>query len=136
MNTFTPTQGTLPLLVSVPHAGTHIPTDLRKAFTDKALEVEDTDWHLEKLYAFATELGASLIVPTYSRYVIDLNRPPDNQPMYPDANNTELCPTRAFTSLPIYRGTPPDESEIERRIRGGETFATAAVAVGCSTKSI
>jgi IS30 family transposase len=29
-----------------------------------------------------------------------------------------------------------DRSEIERRIRGGETFATAAAAVGCSTKSI
>jgi IS30 family transposase len=29
-----------------------------------------------------------------------------------------------------------DRSEIERLIRGGETFATAATAVGCSTKSI
>src|SRR5882724_5960272 len=29
-----------------------------------------------------------------------------------------------------------DRSEIERRIRGGATFETAAAAVGCSTKSI
>src|SRR5260221_8613714 len=29
-----------------------------------------------------------------------------------------------------------DRLEIERRIRGGETFETAAAAVGCSTKSI
>jgi N-formylglutamate deformylase len=114
-NSFQLTQGTLPLLVSVPHAGTAIPDDLQRAFTDKALQVEDTDWHLEKLYAFATDIGASMIVPTYSRYVIDLNRPPDNQPMYPGSNNTELCPTKAFTSLPIYRDAPPDASEIKRR---------------------
>ena len=29
-----------------------------------------------------------------------------------------------------------DRAEIERLIRGGETFETAAAAVGCSTKSI
>jgi N-formylglutamate deformylase len=119
MNSFTPsyalTQGTLPLLVSVPHAGTEIPSDLREVFTDKALRVEDTDWHLEKLYAFATDLGASLIAPRYSRYVIDLNRPPDNQPMYPGSNNTELCPARAFTGEAIYKTAPPDAAEMERR---------------------
>ncbi len=115
MNTFTLAQGTLPLLVSVPHAGTEIPTELHTHFTDKALQVEDTDWHLEKLYAFATDMGASLIAPRYSRYVIDLNRPPDNQPMYPGSNNTELCPTRAFTGESIYKTVPPDTAEIERR---------------------
>ena len=29
-----------------------------------------------------------------------------------------------------------DRAEIERRIWGGETFETAAAAVGCSTRSI
>ncbi len=115
MNIFDLHQGHLPLLVSVPHAGTKIPENLHHAFTDKALQVEDTDWYLEKLYAFSTELGASLIVPTYSRYLIDLNRPPDNKPMYPGLSNTELCPTRAFTSESIYRTSPPDALEIERR---------------------
>lgn len=121
MTTVTPSysliQGTLPLLVSVPHAGTQIPVDLRETFTDKALQVEDTDWHLEKLYAFSTGMGASLIAPLHSRYVIDLNRPPfaDAQPMYPGSNNTELCPTRAFTGESIYRSSPPDSTEIERR---------------------
>ena len=116
MNTFTLTEGHLPLLVSVPHAGTEIPSDLQQSFTDKALQVEDTDWHLEKLYAFATSMGASLIAPRYSRYVIDLNRPPDNVPMYPGSNNTELCPTRAFTGESIYQGAVPDKAEIARRV--------------------
>ena len=97
-------QGTQPLLVSMPHAGTYVPPALAARFTHEARQVPDTDWHLEALYAFARdELGASLIVPRYSRYVIDLNRPPDDAPMYPGASNTELCPTRFFTGDALYR---------------------------------
>ncbi len=82
----------------------------------RALAVEDTDWHLDRLYDFVRDLGASLLVPRYSRYVIDLNRPPDNTPMYPGANNTELCPTRFFTGDALYReGRAPDDAEIARR---------------------
>ena len=109
-------RGSTPLLVSVPHAGTRIPDEVRDRFVDRARDVEDTDWHLDRVYAFARELGAGLIVPTYSRYLIDLNRPPDNAPMYPGANNTELCPTRFFTGDPLYReGRAPDDAEVARR---------------------
>jgi N-formylglutamate deformylase len=113
---FTLHQGSAPLLVSVPHVGTFIPQALRAQFTERALAVEDTDWHLETLYGFARDLGASLIVPRHSRYVIDLNRPPENAPMYAGANNTELCPTRSFAGVPLYRdGHAPDEAEVGRR---------------------
>jgi N-formylglutamate deformylase len=54
--------------------------------------------------------------PRYARYVIDLNRPPDNTPMYPGASNTELCPTRFFTGEPLYQvGAEPSEAEQLRR---------------------
>lgn len=109
-------QGTAPLLVSIPHMGTDIPEALRGTYVPRALEVEDTDWHLDRLYAFARELGASVLQPTLSRYVIDLNRPPDDAPMYPGASNTELCPTRFFTGDPLYRdGTAPSPAERLRR---------------------
>ena len=112
-------QGSVALLVSIPHMGTEIPQDLRPDYVPRALEVEDTDWHLDRLYAFAGELGASVLVPPFSRYVIDLNRPPENAPMYPGANNTELVPTRFFTGDPLYReGRVPDEREVERRRDG------------------
>ena len=116
---FTLHRGRTPLLVSLPHVGTQIPEDIRARLLPQAWDVEDTDWHLESLYAFARdELGASLLVPRWSRYCIDLNRPPENTPMYAGANNTELCPTRAFTGEAIYRaGEAPDEAEIERRLR-------------------
>ena len=114
---FTLHRGTAPLLISLPHVGTEIPPDQQHRYTERALRVEDTDWHLEPLYAFAKDLGASLIVPRYSRYLIDLNRPSENTPMYAGANNTELCPTRFFTGEPLYRdGQTPDEAEIARRL--------------------
>ncbi|MGN6528838.1 MAG: N-formylglutamate deformylase [Burkholderiaceae bacterium] len=110
------TRGTTPLLVSLPHSGELIPDDLRDAYVPRALALEDTDWHLQRLYAFAEGLGASVLRPRVSRYVIDLNRPPDDAPMYPGANNTELCPTRFFTGDPLYReGRAPDAAEIARR---------------------
>ena len=110
-------RGTTPLLISLPHVGTHLPDDLKPRLVERALATEDTDWHLERLYAFARELGAGLIVPVESRIVIDLNRGSDNQPMYPGRNNTELCPTRFFTGDPIYReGCAPEEAEIRARV--------------------
>jgi N-formylglutamate deformylase len=114
---YTLTRGTGPLLVSLPHVGTHIPEALRARFVDRALQVEDTDWFLDRLYAFAADLGASLLVPRCSRFVVDLNRPSDNQPMYAGSNNTELCPTRFFTGDPVYRdGQAPDAAEVQQRV--------------------
>ena len=114
--TFTLAPGTTPLLVSVPHVGTAIPEDVAAALVPRALAREDTDWHLAEVYAFARELGAGLLVPRFSRYVIDLNRPPENAPMYPGANNTELVPTRFFSGVALYRdGRVPDENEVARR---------------------
>jgi N-formylglutamate deformylase len=109
--------GTTPLLVSLPHCGEFVPGELRSRYLPRALAVEDTDWHLHRLYAFATGMGASLLLPRASRYVIDLNRPSDNAPMYPGANNTELCPTRFFTGDPLYLdGAAPSPAEITQRV--------------------
>lgn len=109
-------RGTTPLVLSLPHVGTRIPDPLKLHFTERALQLEDTDWHLERLYDFAKALGASIIVAHMSRYVIDLNRPPDDTPMYPGAANTELCPTRFFNGDALYvAGAAPSAAEIERR---------------------
>jgi N-formylglutamate deformylase len=104
-------------VLSLPHVGTAIPADLAAALVPRALVLEDTDWHLAEVYGFARELGASVLVPRFSRYVIDLNRPPENTPMYAGANNTELVPTRFFTGEALYRDERvPDASEIDRRL--------------------
>jgi N-formylglutamate deformylase len=111
-------RGDTPLVISFPHVGTEIPRSLQALYTERALQVEDTDWFLDRLYAFAGTLGASLLVPRLSRYVIDLNRPPTNQPMYAGQNNTELCPTRHFTGDALYRpGHAPDAAQIQQRVQ-------------------
>lgn len=118
MNVFSLQQGRVPLLISLPHVGTEIPPALRPRLVPRALASEDTDWHLERLYRpLADRLGASLIVPRYSRYVIDLNRPPDDRPLYPGAaGGTGLVPTRFFTSEPLYQdGAEPDAAEVGAR---------------------
>ena len=110
-------QGTRPLLVSMPHVGTHIPDLLKRRMMPIAHTVPDTDWHLEQLYDFAEELGASILVATHSRYVVDLNRPPDNANLYPGQDTTSLCPIDTFAKQPIYRmGEEPDDTEIRHRV--------------------
>ena len=109
--------GTAPLLVSMPHAGTYVPPALAARFTDEARQVPDTDWHLERLYDFADALGASVLVATHSRYVIDLNRPPDGASLYPGQSVTGLCPVDTFDNTPLYRDPAdlPGEAEIAAR---------------------
>jgi N-formylglutamate deformylase len=111
------TAGRTPLLISIPHAGTHLPPELEPRLTERALALPDTDWHVPLLYDFAAALGAGVLVATHSRYVIDLNRPPDNQPLYPGARNTELVPLTLFDEGPIYwHGAGPDSVEVEERL--------------------
>jgi N-formylglutamate deformylase len=114
---FTLKRGSAPLLISIPHAGTRIPVDIASAMTPIAREVDDTDWHLERLYEFAEAMGASILVPANSRYVIDLNRPPDGANLYPGRDTTGLCPVDTFDSEPLYPegGTPTDAQIAARR---------------------
>lgn len=116
MDTFEFTEGSTPLLVSMPHDGTAVPLDLAECMTVHARTTPDTDWHMARLYDFAGDLGASVIRPFYSRYVIDLNRAPDGKSLYPGASNTELCPTRCFDESPIYNDREePGSGEIAAR---------------------
>jgi N-formylglutamate deformylase len=110
------TRGDSPLIVNVPHAGRHVPDAIALRMEPAARSLPDTDWHVDELYRFVPSTGATLMLATHSRYVIDLNRDPSGMALYPGADNTELCPTRAFDDEPIYRsGEAPDEREIRAR---------------------
>jgi N-formylglutamate deformylase len=110
-------RGEAPLVVSIPHLGTLIPPPLRPLYTDAALTVADTDWHLDRLYAFARELGATVIGARVSRYVIDLNRPPNDESLYPGQTTTGLCPAETFRGEPIYKpDCAPDATQREARV--------------------
>lgn len=110
-------RGTAPLLVSLPHDGSHIPDQLAARMVPSARRAPDTDWHVSVLYDFAKELGASIIVPRHSRYVIDLNRPPDDTSLYPGQNTTGLCPAVQFSGEPVYLdGQAPAPDEVAARV--------------------
>jgi N-formylglutamate deformylase len=114
---FTLHPGTTPLLISFPHVGTFLPQALARRMTSEALALPDTDWHVDRLYDFAGALGAGLQVPTPSRYVVDLNRDPTGEPLYPGSENSELVPLSTFAGQPIYRpGEAPSASEIAQRV--------------------
>jgi N-formylglutamate deformylase len=109
-------RGPLPLLVSMPHVGTQVPAPIAARLTPAALTLADTDWHLPRLYNFLGAMGANLLVAINSRYVIDLNRDPAGIPLYPGADNTELCPLSTARHEPIYLpGQAPDADEIAER---------------------
>lgn len=109
--------GRTPLLVSIPHDGTIVPDDIAARFTPEARQVPDTDWHVGRLYDFATKLGAHVLQATHSRYVVDLNRDPNDTPLYPGMDNTEVCPLLTFDRRPIYKpGMAPTRHEVEVRL--------------------
>lgn len=123
-------QGSSPLLVSMPHVGTYLPPALAARMTAEGRTVPDTDWHIDRLYDFLEPLDATLLAATHSRYVIDLNRPPDNTSLYPGSSVTGLCPVDRFDNGPIYgNGAPLAADEIEeRRITYWQPYHDAIVA--------
>jgi N-formylglutamate deformylase len=109
--------GNSPLLISLPHDGAEIPEALLARMHISAHSAPDTDWYVSRLYAFAKQLDATILQPRYSRYVIDLNRPPDDVSLYPGQNTTGLCPQVQFSGEPIYLdGQAPGEEEITGRV--------------------
>ena len=109
------TLGDAPLIVSIPHAGTIIPEDI-SGLLSLDLARRDADHHVGRLYAFAADLGATIIHSRISRTVIDLNRDPSGQSLYPGQTTTGLCPISTFDGEALYTaGSEPDATEIERR---------------------
>ncbi len=110
-------RGTAPLLLSMPHVGTALPAAIRAQLTPVAELLQDTDWHIERLYEFVDGLGATVLQARHSRYVIDLNRPPDGASLYPGQTTTSLCPTETFRGEPLYpEGHMPDAAEHAHRL--------------------
>src|SRR3954467_4680076 len=110
------TRGDAPLIISLPHTGTDIPADIEDQLVSPWLARKDADWWVDRLYAFAEDLGATLVRTAISRTVIDVNRDPSGASLYPGQATTGLCPTETFDGDPLYRdGEEPGPSEIDER---------------------
>mgnify|MGYP002725618989 CR=1 FL=1 len=113
-------RGTTPLLISIPHDGRALMPGQPGLMTDAGLAIPDTDWHVRQLYAFAADMGASVISANYSRYVVDLNRPADDTSLYPGQMSTGLCPLQTFSGEDLYEETGAITGE--ERVRRARTY--------------
>lgn len=114
-----PKTSKVPIIISVPHAGTFIPEDIKsKMNSELSDKLDDTDWFIDKLYGFATDLGITIISANYSRWVVDLNRNPENQPLYNDGRViTDVVTVTDFNGNQIYQDNYiPDSEEVSRRV--------------------
>jgi N-formylglutamate deformylase len=110
-----------PVVLGMPHVGTHLPDDLKPRLTETGLALGDTDWWVDRLYEGLLP-DATVVKATHARYVIDLNRDPTGASLYPGQATTGLCPTTDFDGRPLYRdGADPDEDEIAARRRAVHT---------------
>ena len=114
-----PTGKKIPFILSIHHSGTFIPDKLLDKFNNEQLNIlDDTDWFLDQLYDFAPKLGVTTIKANLSRWVVDLNRNPKNQPLYNDGRIiTAICPETNFNGKPIYKKNYNlNHSEISARV--------------------
>jgi formiminoglutamase len=109
------TIGNSPLLLAQPHGGIEIPEELFSRLNANGQALADTDWHITRLYADLLDDITIVSTPVH-RYVIDANRNPNDESLYPGLNTTGLCPTTNFDGAPIYLdGEEPGEDEIAQR---------------------
>ncbi len=123
MNPFSvhpPIRPRIPILLSVPHCGTAFPAEVINDYkTDLIRNPDDTDWFVDQLYDFAPSIGVTVIAAVYSRWVIDLNRDPENKPLYSDGRIiTGLCPVTNFLGDSLYVDDRDvvSKHEIQRRL--------------------
>ena len=115
MNPVDISQGDSPLILAMPHTGLFVPEDVFLGLNDTGCALADTDWHVHTLYEGLAD-NVTIVRATYHRYVIDANRDPSGQSLYPGQNTTSLCPLTDFDNQPIYKkDCEPNAAEIERR---------------------
>ncbi|MDL5047345.1 N-formylglutamate amidohydrolase [Oscillatoria amoena NRMC-F 0135] len=111
----------VPVLLSVPHCGTKLPEGIISQYVQSLVKSpDDTDWFVNRLYDFAPAMGITMIHAVYSRWVIDLNRNPDDKPLYSDGRIiTGLCPATTFFGEPLYADgrKEVDEGEVNNRLQ-------------------
>ena len=115
MKPFDVAQGNGPVILGQPHGGTFLPDAILAHLNENGRKLADTDWHIARLYEDACE-GATIVRANFHRYLIDANRDPAGQSLYPGQNTTGLCPATDFDGEPIYNpDMEPDVAEIDRR---------------------
>ncbi len=108
-------KGTSPIVLGLPHTGTHVPQEIADRLNARGLELADTDWHIHLLYDGLLD-DATTVRATFHRYVVDANRDPAGASLYPGQNTTGLVPETDFDGVPIWKdGEAPTEADVAAR---------------------
>ena len=115
LNVVSVCQGNSPIILGQPHGGTFVPDDIFKRLNARGQGLDDTDWHINRLYDGLLE-HSTVVQSHIHRYVIDPNRDPGGVSLYPGKNTTTLVPTTNFDGEDIWReGQEPTSEEIQVR---------------------
>ena len=121
-------RGASPVILGLPHTGTGVPDDIRARLNANGRLLADTDWHIHTLYDGLLP-EATTVRATFHRYVIDANRDPSGQSLYPGQNTTGLVPLTDFDEKPIWQdGAGPDDGDIAERLAAFHAPYHAALA--------
>lgn len=105
-------RGDGPVILGVPHAGMQLTDATHDALNARGRALADTDFHVDRLYDGLLPT-ATMVRARYSRYVIDLNRDPAGESLYPGRHTTALCPLTDFDGAPIYApGREPTPEDV------------------------
>ena len=108
-------QGTSPVILGLPHTGTHVPEAIAARLNARGLELADTDWHIHTLYDGLLD-DATSVRATFHRYCVDANRDPAGASLYPGQNTTGLVPETDFDGVQIWKdGDAPTPADVEAR---------------------
>ena len=114
MNPVEVSSGDGPVVLGMPHTGTLLPPEIMARLNARGQRLLDTDWHIQKLYEGLLP-GATTVRATFHRYVIDANRAPDDESLYPGQNTTSLVPLTDFDGEAIWtHPIEPDEVAARR----------------------
>ncbi|WP_372837253.1 N-formylglutamate deformylase [Puniceibacterium confluentis] len=107
-------RGDSPIVLGLPHTGTFVPDNIRAGLNSRGRGLDDTDWHIHTLYD-GLLAGATTVRATFHRYVIDANRDPSGDSLYPGQNTTGLVPLTDFDGRDIWDHAPTEADIAERR---------------------
>ncbi|NOD32096.1 N-formylglutamate deformylase [Ruegeria atlantica] len=107
-------RGDGPIVLGLPHTGTHVPATIEAKLNARGQALVDTDWHVHTLYEGLLP-SATTVQATFHRYVIDANRDPTGVSLYPGQNTTSLVPLTDFDGQGIWDIPPSEKDILERR---------------------
>jgi N-formylglutamate amidohydrolase len=104
-----------PYIFTFPHSGERLTSDMPWQLTPEAQKfLPNVDWHLNELYGFLKNYNVNIVSTSHSRYVVDVNRPP-NAEKFGNYRRSLVYSTNTWDEE-IY-AIPPNDEELDRRIK-------------------